>query len=84
VFIIGGASLYNEALTLAAVDRILLTRILSPAYDECDVYFPDFLANDNSWRRCSHGELEQWAGVKVPETIQEELGTSYEFQMWVR
>ncbi|KAJ7900322.1 dihydrofolate reductase [Mycena olivaceomarginata] len=77
-FIIGGASLYAESLALPAsspvgfVDRILLTRILSPAFDECDVFMPDFWA------------LEAWVGSEVAQGAQEENGVKYEFQMWVR
>ncbi|CUA73907.1 Dihydrofolate reductase [Heliothis virescens] [Rhizoctonia solani] len=40
-FIIGGASIYTQALEHPATTRILLTRILEPAYEECDVFFPE-------------------------------------------
>ncbi|EMD42087.1 hypothetical protein CERSUDRAFT_129428 [Gelatoporia subvermispora B] len=89
-FVIGGASLYGETLALPPtgpfVDRVLLTRILSPAFEDCDVYMPDFLGTEeeSAWRRASHEELQEWAGVEVPEGIQEENGIKYEFQMWVR
>jgi dihydrofolate reductase len=97
-FIIGGASLYTEVLALssssqptppALVDRILLTRIISPAFEQCDVFMPDFLAsqtsNDGSeWQRASHVGLQAWVEHQVPEGIQEENGIQYEFQMWVR
>lgn len=88
-FIIGGASIYNEALEafdnqLYVVDRILLTRILSPSFDECNVFFPDFRSRDGRWTQCSHEELQKWAGFDVPAGIQEERDVKYEFQMWVR
>ena len=94
-FVIGGAHVYNAVLALPPtsdtfVDRILLTRILSPAFEDCDVFFPDFLAdngtdgNGRSWKRASFEELKEWAGFDVPEGIQEENGVQYEFQMWVR
>jgi dihydrofolate reductase len=88
-FIIGGASLYTETLSLHSseptyVDRILQTRILSPDFDECDVFMPDFAAQDPTWRRTEHKELEEWAGIDVPEGVQQENGVDYEFQMWVR
>ncbi|KAF8898768.1 dihydrofolate reductase [Infundibulicybe gibba] len=41
-FIIGGASIYTESLAfpssslIAFVDRVLLTRIISPAFEDCD------------------------------------------------
>ncbi|KAJ8489802.1 hypothetical protein ONZ51_g2713 [Trametes cubensis] len=94
-FVIGGAHIYNATLALPPtsdtfVDRILLTRILSPAFEDCDVFFPDFLddngtdGNGRSWKRASFEELKEWAGFDVPEGIQEENGVQYEFQMWVR
>jgi dihydrofolate reductase len=94
-FIIGGASLYSESLALsessssAVVDRILLTRVLSPDF-ECDVFMPDFLGEtkeegqEQGWRRALHKELEEWLGFGVPEGQQEENGVKYEFQMWHR
>lgn len=42
-FIIGGATIYDQALrTLPHLNRILLTRILEPSFDECDVFLPEF------------------------------------------
>ena len=71
------------------MDRILLTRILHPSFDECDVFMPDFGAERPAdghglWQRASHAELKEWVGVDVPEGIQEEKGVRYEFQMWTR
>ncbi|KAJ7487578.1 dihydrofolate reductase-like domain-containing protein [Mycena galericulata] len=92
-FIIGGASLYAESLALAPsspvgfVDRILLTRILSPAFDECDVFMPDFLGGTEGgggWKMAAHDALQTWVGFEVAQGVQEENGIEYEFQMWVR
>ncbi|KAJ6621728.1 dihydrofolate reductase-like domain-containing protein [Mycena sp. CBHHK59/15] len=91
-FIIGGASLYAESLALPPsspvgfVDRILLTRIFSPAFDTCDVFMPDFLGGTggSGWTLAPHDALQAWAGVEVAEGMQEENGIRYEFQMWVR
>jgi len=91
-FIIGGASLYAEGLALPPssvgfVDRILLTRILSPAFEECDVFMPDFLGGTqgtNGWTMATHDALQEWVGFDVTEGVQEENGVEYEFQMWVR
>ncbi|OJT04684.1 Dihydrofolate reductase [Trametes pubescens] len=94
-FVVGGAHIYRATLALPAssetfVDRILLTRVLSPAFADCDVFFPDFLAESstevgqNGWKRASHEEFKEWAGFDVPEGVQEENGVQYEFQMWVR
>jgi dihydrofolate reductase len=73
------------------VDRILLTRITSPAFEQCDVYLPDFLAEKSTvggkevgWQRTSHSDLQTWVGFEVPEGMQQENGVEYEFQMWVR
>ena len=91
-YIIGGASIYEEALTLKTkdaspvVDRILLTRILSPSFEECNVFFPEFRDTDKilAWRRSSHQELVDWLGFEVTEGIIEEKGIEYELQMWTR
>ncbi|KAF7306908.1 hypothetical protein MIND_00483300 [Mycena indigotica] len=85
VFIIGGVSLYSECLSLRLVNRILLTRILSPSFAECDVFMPDFLEDDKgSWTKAAHDSLQEWVGFGVPEGVQEENGVQYEYQMWVR
>lgn len=94
-FVIGGASIYREVMSLspstvptppALLDRILLTRIISPAFEDCDVFMPDFLAENvqPAWTRATHADLRSWVGFEVPEGIQEENGVRYEFQMWVR
>ncbi|KAL1761887.1 dihydrofolate reductase-like domain-containing protein [Schizophyllum commune] len=88
-YVIGGATLYQESLALAPsetgpfVDRILITRVLDPAFDACDAFFPDF-TRDSAWRQATHDELEGWLGFDVPRGVQEEKGVMYEFQMWVR
>lgn len=88
-FIIGGVSIYRDTLALEftsstspIVDRILLTRILSPEFPDCDVFFPEL--DKGGWTRASHEELEKWAGFEVSKGVQEENGVQYEFQMWVR
>ena len=74
----------------AFVDRILLTRILSPSFEDCDVFMPNFQGSDFTneesipWKKASHGELQEWVGFEVPEGVQEEKGVKYEFQMWTR
>jgi dihydrofolate reductase len=88
-FIIGGASIYANALALEPtqqnyVDRIILTRILSPDFEECDVFMPDFVGEEREWTRAGHADLREWVGFEVPEGEQEENGVKYEFQMWIR
>ncbi len=92
-FVIGGASLYRDTLALpptanSFVDRVLLTRILSPAFEGCDVFMPDFVGkavgDSRPWRQVSHTELQEWVGFDVAAGTQEENGVQYEYQMWVR
>lgn len=83
IFIIGGASIYTQALQHPNATRILLTRVIEPAYEECDVFFPE-IRDGNDWVRAQHGQLVEWVGFDVPEGVQEEKGTKYEFQMWVK
>jgi len=93
-FVIGGVSVYTDTLALPSsskvfVDRVLLTRISSPAFQDCDVHIPDFLSDTNTegkdvWTRALHEELKEWAGFDVPQGIQTENGVEYEFQMWTR
>ena len=89
-FVIGGASIYRDALALKPteknyVDRILLTRIIAPEFEECDVFIQNFIEeHGDSWKRAEYWELREWAGFEVPEGEQEENGVRYEFQMWVR
>jgi dihydrofolate reductase len=86
----GGAQIYSEsfALPLSAtepsIDRILLTRILSPDFD-CSVFLDDFQKDGKGeWKRAAHNALQEWVGFEVPEGEQEENGIRYEFQMWIR
>lgn len=93
-FIIGGASLYTESLALprtgsAFVDRVLLTRVLSPSFEDCDTFMKDITEEKDEegrlkWAKAEHKSLVDWAGFDVPEGVQEENGVQYEFQMWVR
>ena len=93
-FVIGGVSVYTDTLALPSssntfVDRVLLTRITSPAFQDCDVHLPDFLSDTDAegnavWTRTRHEELKEWTGVDVPQGIQTENAVEYEFQMWTR
>ncbi|KAI1458303.1 dihydrofolate reductase-like domain-containing protein [Annulohypoxylon moriforme] len=84
-FVIGGAQIYDAALKLPAAKRVLLTRIQSPDF-ECDTFFPLELDEQttNGWEKKSKDELDAWTGETVPEGVQEENGTRYEFQLWER
>lgn len=83
VFVIGGAQIYSAALQLKEAKRILLTRVMTDF--ECDTFFSLKLSEsqgDSKWVKSSKGELDSWTGEAVPEGIQEENSTQYEFQMW--
>ncbi|RWA12138.1 hypothetical protein EKO27_g2962 [Xylaria grammica] len=91
VFVIGGAQIYAAALQLKQSRRVLLTRVINDF--ECDTFFPLHLSEVSSeteggstgrWIRRSPADLDQWTGEMVPEGIQEENQTQYEFQMWER
>ncbi|KAL8361804.1 hypothetical protein RB601_007566 [Gaeumannomyces tritici] len=95
VFVIGGAQIYDAALALeppaATVRRVLLTSILTDF--ECDTTLSSLRlgaaaegggGGGGEWRRAPKERLDAWAGEAVPEGVQEENGTSYEFQMWER
>ncbi|KAM7202350.1 Dihydrofolate reductase-like domain containing protein [Naviculisporaceae sp. PSN 640] len=89
VFVIGGGQIYGAALKLPQTKRILLTRVLSDF--ECDTFFPLVLGGTENggidgegWKRSSQETFNHWVGEDVPEGIQEENGTQYEFQMWER
>ncbi|KAI8947656.1 dihydrofolate reductase [Xylaria longipes] len=91
IFVIGGAQIYAAALQLKEARRVLLTRVMSDF--ECDTVFPLQLSETSletegsgagRWARKSKEDLHQWTGETVPEGIQEENQTQYEFQMWER
>ena len=84
VFVIGGAQLYAAALPLA--ERVLLTRITEPSFEECDVFMPDFIggAGGGKWSRAPHEALCSWVGFEVPRGVEEERGVKYEYEMWIR
>ncbi len=84
VFVIGGARLYATVLPLA--ERVLVTRITEPSFEECDVFMPDFIggAGGGKWSRVPHEALCAWVGFDVPGGMQEERGVKYEYEMWIR
>lgn len=86
-FLIGGAQLYNLALSppegsSRLCRRVLLTRILSDV--ECDTFLHPFPFQEplgGPWRRESHDALCEWIGFAVPEE-NEEKGLKYRYEMW--
>ncbi|PBP25493.1 dihydrofolate reductase [Diplocarpon rosae] len=85
LFVIGGAQIYKASLEANKARRILLTRILDDF--ECDTFFPITLGEDGTadgWKRKTKEDLDEWAGEKLPEGVQEENSTRYVFEMWER
>lgn len=85
IFVIGGAQIYAAALEMKEARRIMLTKVISDF--ECDTHFSLALKDDTEtagWTKRSKAELDAWAGETVPEGVQVENDTSYEFQMWER
>lgn len=84
VFVIGGGQIYTSALEMGETKRILLTKVMSEF--ECDTFFSLKLSDKGDsapqWVQRSKEELDSWAGETVPEGVQVETETSYEFQMW--
>lgn len=83
VFVIGGGQIYAAALERPEARRVLLTSVISDF--ECDTHFSLNLGTAGSpegWAKKSKEELDAWAGETVPDGIQVENGTEYEFQMW--
>ncbi|KIK96265.1 hypothetical protein PAXRUDRAFT_80484, partial [Paxillus rubicundulus Ve08.2h10] len=87
LFIIGGTSLYQEALkpshcAMMQANCFLLACLHAPEF-KCDMFFPDVLGGA-AWRRVSYKGHSAWGGFEVPERIQQEGGIDFEYQMWAR
>jgi dihydrofolate reductase len=85
VFVIGGASIYAEALALSQTSRVLLTKIQEEY--ECDTVFPVDLDGEEGrrmgWRLRGKEELEGFVGEEVPGQV-EEKGVRFEFCLYER
>ena len=88
--VIGGSSVYEQALELPQTKHILLTKI-NKIY-ECDTFFPIELESDPSsqsqWRRKDVKELQDFVGEDVPEGLVSELAgdekVDFEYQLYER
>ncbi|KAJ2081739.1 dihydrofolate reductase [Coemansia sp. RSA 988] len=81
VFVVGGASIYEEAMHMP--DRhiqILLTKVHFDAADSCDAFFPK--VDPDRFRLQPHSRLEEVVGFEVPHALQSEAGIEYEFQLF--
>lgn len=86
VLVIGGSSVYEEALRHRDTERVLLTKVLSPEY-ECDTFFPVDVENAEGWRRGSEGEWAEWTGESLGEDgglRRREGEVEYEFCLFER
>lgn len=70
VWIVGGYSVYKEAMESPMCDRIYLTRIL--ANFECDAFFPQLT---DEFKRVPNDE-------DIPADIQEENSIKYQYQVY--
>ncbi|KAF2727925.1 hypothetical protein EJ04DRAFT_516959 [Polyplosphaeria fusca] len=86
VFVIGGASIYKDALALKQTNRVLLTKIKSDV--ECDTFFDVDLDGEDGkaqgWTRSGKEELERYVGEEVKEGDVEEQGFAFEFCLYER
>lgn len=85
VFVIGGASLYEE--TLPYAQRLLLTRISKPEYPQCDVFFPKWETTQFTCK--TSDDLREWvfsstSGISVPDEDIIEGDVHYRYEMWER
>lgn len=87
VFVIGGSSIYEQALRLPQTRHILFTCIQREY--ECDTFFPVHLEEDSSgWQRRSTQQLRDFVGEEVPSgPIVEQSSdgdVGFEFQLYER
>ena len=87
VFVIGGASIYEQAMGMDCCDRVLWTRVRREF--ECDVYFParnglGEYEGRSGWQQKSKEELRQWCGEERVGEVQTEGDVEFEVQMWER
>ncbi|OAA34548.1 Dihydrofolate reductase [Metarhizium rileyi] len=85
VFVMGGGQIYDAALGMDVVRRVLLTRI-EEEY-ECDTFFGLELGGEAKvpgWTRRPVEEWRDWTGEEGDGKMEEESGVRYEWQMWER
>lgn len=70
IWIVGGNSVYKEAMESPLCHKIYLTRVL--AEYECDAFFPELT---NNFQRIPNDP-------DIPEDIQEENGIKYQYQVY--
>lgn len=63
-FLIGGAQLYKEAMERErsqswTLDKLMITRIHSPSFEECDVFLPEFRTAEQIKQDKEFGEIPE-------------------------
>ncbi|KAJ4340940.1 hypothetical protein N0V95_007372 [Ascochyta clinopodiicola] len=82
IMVIGGASIYEQALKLKEARHVLLTKIQREY--ECDTFFGEDLEG-GSWRKASVEELKEFTGEEFENgTDVEEKGVRFEFCLYNR
>lgn len=86
---IGGASIYEQALGMEACERVLWTRVGWEG--EVDRWFPEGWMGAGGegggvglWRKRGRGELEEWCGVEGVGGVKREGEVEFEVEMWER
>ena len=84
VFVIGGATIYEQALDMPETERVLLTRVEEEF--ECDTFFKVDLEGEEGWRRCKGEEVDGWTGEEsgTGSEVVEEKGVRFGFAMYER
>lgn len=92
VFVIGGASIYDQTMKMGNCERILWTRIHKEY--ECDVHFPGqgILGGlgdageegSRTWQQKSKEELREWCGEEGVGGVTMDGDVEFEVQMWER
>jgi dihydrofolate reductase/thymidylate synthase len=85
IFVIGGATIYEQAISQDYVQKIIYTRIETPPGMEFDTFFPNVLENDGSgmWKRSEEeGEVED--PTASSSNTYTEHGMSYSFETYVK
>jgi dihydrofolate reductase len=78
-FVIGGASVYEQALGLKECDKVLLTKIKREY--ECDTFFPVDLDGEGGWKLASRERLQEFVGEDVEVEV-EEKEVKFEFLLY--
>ncbi|KAF2125982.1 hypothetical protein P153DRAFT_298072 [Dothidotthia symphoricarpi CBS 119687] len=81
VYVIGGASVYEQALEMRECERVLLTRIKGEF--ECDTFFTGW--DEGDWREVGKSELREFTGEgESVEGVVAEQGVEFEFCLFER